>query len=1270
MAGLQKLSGVVVEAWNGTRRSINASAKGIATSTETAVSKMGDGLDSVNKRLDKMSMRLNNWADGNRIGRYFRFRERNAKFTVELRAGTITFLMVAYILAVNPNILQTTGGTCSPAENCNQANSELMGAACLSNVTDPLAVECLANLQRNLITATAASSLISTFVIGALANLPLALAPGLGVNAYVAYQVIGVYGRGELTYQQTMATIFVESWIFILLSITGVRGGIIKFMPKTVALASSVGIGLLLAFTGLRNLDVVVFDSSTLVQLGGCTDHSQTYVYSFDAPLTPATGANATAIVLATADVFGCSGGQMRSATMWLGIAGGFISALCLYVGVKGALIIGIAFVTVISWIPGHAATYLGSTSAIPGGEARLQVFRKIVAAPTLDATGLAWSWDAFDTSELWVVLITLLYIDLLDCTGTLLSMAHVLDSVLPGFLDDAGEFPGQMWAFLADGLGILIGSMMGTTPLTVFIESAAGIEDGGRTGLTAITVSMYFFIALFFSPVLASIPPYATGAALVLVGAILIGHVNRIEWDNIGEAIPALLTIILMPMTYSVAYGVISGLSSYIAIHAPFWLWDMIMRRLRPPDEDAGGSSRMRHSNLYIRRKALQGSSFGGNGFGAPSEDESYVTTNSQRSGLPHSISLGMRSVQGLGSPQPSVFEAGEDAAAALANRGRGRSFTNFRMSFDPSPHRAPSPLPLAASRQNSFIAGVLPPGISETELAGLSGPGGRSIRKVVPRPLAQQRTSVSTGVELAPRSGVLRSSKSMGPGVGQAPAAGGFSLFPEVSSVSADAEVPGKAAGGFKLFGDVESPAPPSRPPSPPRPFQLFGDIQPLGGASDDAEAAEEGAGGGSDGTSTSRSEDGSAGGETRDTVASFKAFDLGSQPMMDREGTADMSSFGGSAAGSAGNSFNPPPAFPMFGGAGARSAPAQRFAPRVPRRGSGADGDEDDVMAPRISMAYEGVLPERRTRSSPEGARRAARSSSGGGDEDSAAGEEEDDEPLPSSSGSEGIPTTRRDSYTRYRLQHRPYAWGGRARGAGVAGSDEDDEGEDGEEEVSAVRASRSSAGGAVQRRSEPPPYLGHSAFGAAQRWRGAGAAESSGSEASSDGAGGVAGRSRSASPRRQEGLPTLRGVVRTLSTSDVAQRRPGLPWFPPASPTAGEGGGGDGAAAARRAARQPARRSVSLLAGLWGGDRPGDGAEDASPRQGVPALSPFDVATPAPAAGRGVPGPLPTSPHDEWSMEIRPSGLRMDEEYDSDDGGPASRGRPTRFRPPGQ
>lgn len=248
---------------------------------------------------------------------------------------------------------------------------ETLGRACLANADDPVAVECLTQLKRNLITATAASSLISTFITGMLANLPLALAPGLGIAAYVAYQVVGIYGAGELTYEETMATIFIESWIFILLSITGVRGGLIKYMPKTVALASSVGIGLLLAFTGLRNLDVVVFDSSTLVQLGGCNADSRQYVYAFDSQLNVSALPNATSIILAEADVYGCVGGQMRSPTMWLGIAGGFISAILLYMGVKGALIIGIAFVTIISWIPGHAATYLGSTSSIPGAHVR-----------------------------------------------------------------------------------------------------------------------------------------------------------------------------------------------------------------------------------------------------------------------------------------------------------------------------------------------------------------------------------------------------------------------------------------------------------------------------------------------------------------------------------------------------------------------------------------------------------------------------------------------------------------------------------------------------------------------------------------------------------------------------------------------------------------------------------------------------------------------------------------------------------------------------------
>ncbi|GAB4814177.1 hypothetical protein N2152v2_001223 [Parachlorella kessleri] len=555
-------------------------------------SRVRDKFESLGARVDKTADKLNTWAAGNSIGRWFRFKERSATFTVECRAGFITFLMVSYVLAVNPNILITTGGTCNPQEVCTNYNT--MGPACLGDTSDPGAQECLEALKTNLITATAASSLISTFVIGLFGNLPLALAPGVGISAYVAYQVIGAYGEGHLTYSETMTAIFVEGWIFILLSITGVRGGLVKFMPKNVAMASSVGIGLLLAFTGLGNLGVIAFEPNTLVGLGGCDQRDQTYIYSFPAPLNAtAMQENVSSVIDFTnfplpATVHGCGHGTMRSATMWLGISGGILMALLLFAGVKGALVIGILFVTVISWIPNHSASYLGSASAIEGGETRLELFKKVVAAPSLSMTGFAWDWSAFSKGHLYVAMITFLYIDLLDCTGTLLSMARLMDHVMPGFMNDQLEFPGQMWAFLSDGVGILTGSMMGTTSLTVYIESAAGIEDGGRTGLTAIVVSAFFFVSLFFSPILASIPPYATGPALVLVGTILLGHIAHIDWDDIGEAIPAFLTIILMPFTYSVAYGVIAGLASYIIIHLPYWLWDTLVRKAGKGDPDA----------------------------------------------------------------------------------------------------------------------------------------------------------------------------------------------------------------------------------------------------------------------------------------------------------------------------------------------------------------------------------------------------------------------------------------------------------------------------------------------------------------------------------------------------------------------------------------------------------------------------------------------------------------------------------------------------------
>ncbi|GAB4819465.1 hypothetical protein N2152v2_006511 [Parachlorella kessleri] len=580
----------------------------MADSTVSCSARVRAATNKVSQQLRDTGDRLNAWAAENVIGRWFHLKERQAKFCVECRAGFITFLMVSYVLAVNPNILIATGGTCNPQEVC--STYATAGPACLWDANDMGAQACLGTLKANLITATAASSLIATFLMGLMANLPLALAPGIGISAYVSYQVVGQFGEGRLTYEQAMTAIFVEGWIFLILSVTGVRGGLVKYMPKSVAMASSVGIGLLLAFTGLQNLGVIAFDNETYVALGGCSRSAETFIYSLDYRLTTAQLQNLSAIdpgrLPIPAAVHGCSGGTMGSATMWLGIAGGVLMALLMSLGVKGGLVIGIFFVTIISWIPGHAASYLGEGSAYEGGAYRMQTFKQVVAAPSLSMTGLAWDWSAFGQGQLWLALLTFLYIDLLDCTGTLLSMASLLDQVMPGFMSSDMEFPGQMWAFLSDGVGILAGSMMGSTPDTVYIESAAGIEDGGRTGLTAIVVSFLFFVALFFSPILASIPPYATGPALVLVACNLLAHTSQIPWDDVRECIPAFLTIIVMPFTYSVAYGVIAGLASYIVLHLPFWGWDLATRLLGGSGGEAGARLRARvpgplHQKVFL---------------------------------------------------------------------------------------------------------------------------------------------------------------------------------------------------------------------------------------------------------------------------------------------------------------------------------------------------------------------------------------------------------------------------------------------------------------------------------------------------------------------------------------------------------------------------------------------------------------------------------------------------------------------------------------------
>lgn len=328
----------------------------------------------------------------------------------------------------------------------------------------------------------------------------------------MAYQVVA---QGLLTYQQTMVAIFLEGFIFIVLSVTGVRGGMMKRIPSNIAFAGSVGIGLLLAFTGLRNLGVIVFDSNTLVTLGGCPASDADVVFvAQNTQSVVDLYLNATLndqgnftistdnIQESAATVYACGGGVMRSPSMWLGIAGGFVMAILSAWRVKGALFIGVAFITVISWIPGHAASYLGADSSIPGGQIRLDTFKQVVAAPSLSLTGLAWDWSAVGTGEFWLVLLTLLYIDILDCTGILLSMSMLLDDCMKldqeegepytPFVSENKEFKGQQWAFLSDGIGIICSSMMGITPVNVYLESAAGIEEGGRTGIVRTCINSH----------------------------------------------------------------------------------------------------------------------------------------------------------------------------------------------------------------------------------------------------------------------------------------------------------------------------------------------------------------------------------------------------------------------------------------------------------------------------------------------------------------------------------------------------------------------------------------------------------------------------------------------------------------------------------------------------------------------------------------------------------------------------------------------------------
>ncbi|KAF9540700.1 hypothetical protein EC957_003884 [Mortierella hygrophila] len=496
--------------------------------------------------------RLNHNVATSKAGKYFRLdgsgarRERaGSKFTTEVRAGLTTFVAMAYIISVNSLIVTDSGGTCV----CTSTTDPV----CL---TDEAYNDCLAVLKLDMVTATAAIACFSTLLMGLFANLPIGLAPGMGLNAYFAYTVVGFHGSNKIKYETAVAAVFIEGILFVLLSLFGVRQWLARLIPQSIKIATGAGIGLYLCFIGLQSsagIGLIGKDDATLVGLAGCALKDENGIC--------------------------LPGTRMESATTWIGLFGFVIIAVCLLFRVKGAVLIGILVVSIMSWFRNTSFTYFPDT---PAGDVKFNFFKKVVTFHPIQTTMAKMDFN-LDNSEIWIALITFLYVDIMDTTGTLYSMAK-----FGGYMYKNGDFDGSTAAFLCDATSITVGAVFGVPPVTAFVESGAGITEGGRTGITSITTAFFFFISLFFAPIFASFPPWATGPALMVVGSMMVKSVRSINWDYVGDAIPAFLTIALMPLSYSIAYGLIAGIGSYAAINGIVYLLELISGgRIAPEDKD-----------------------------------------------------------------------------------------------------------------------------------------------------------------------------------------------------------------------------------------------------------------------------------------------------------------------------------------------------------------------------------------------------------------------------------------------------------------------------------------------------------------------------------------------------------------------------------------------------------------------------------------------------------------------------------------------------------
>jgi AGZA family xanthine/uracil permease-like MFS transporter len=410
------------------------------------------------------------------LERFFSLKEHQTSVSREVVAGLTTFAAMAYILAVNPSILSTTGMD--------------KGA---------------------LITATALASAVMTAVMAFATNYPIALAPGMGLNAFFAFTLCGAKG---IPWQAALGLVFYSGLIFLALSVSGLRKKLVAAIPIELKLAITAGIGFFIAFIGLKNGGVIVANPATFVALGDL---------SKPGPLIVIAGIIATAVLVTRKT--------------------------------PGAIILVIAALTVVGlFVP--AADGKGMVTPIPNGIVNLPAS----LAPTFLKLDLGYFWTNF-LSALPVVL-AILFVDLFDNMGTLIGV-----SKRAGLLDKEGNLPKIGQAFMADAGAAMFGSTLGTSTVTSYIESAAGVEAGGRTGLTVIATAICFLLALFLTPLILIIPAVATSPALVIVGAFMMQGLAELDLKDFEKTAPAFVTILTMPLAFSISEGIAFGLLTYVGL-------------------------------------------------------------------------------------------------------------------------------------------------------------------------------------------------------------------------------------------------------------------------------------------------------------------------------------------------------------------------------------------------------------------------------------------------------------------------------------------------------------------------------------------------------------------------------------------------------------------------------------------------------------------------------------------------------------------------------